>query len=1398
MESLGYRLNGKQRHKQPKGFNPVGLIDWRVLLLLGVWWTVLPFTGVSASEEEDGGIRQHADFEFEAFIKHSDITDGNGPFDANNDPGNDAGDSNGIVRSWDTVTYPLKITINPKKEDMLQQIVLRISGTLENGVTDGRVNAKFGVGGTEDIPNETIHFVQNYTVEQTGNSIMIPIALEVQGAKHGVELTPDIQVQVMSVGGRSIEADKVIERFDTLPAVTVSSKVSIKPYVGTGLAGQGLAYFPYEALTGNPNNKENMHAFAVSWGVTALPGRTSIKGATFPDPQGKINYEVKLSGHVDWDSPAKREVFDFESRDTTMTLIDQRPISNTAASIGAMNTLLDGMPYSFNRSGRYSAAMSQLPDLKQSTIERYGHHMVWDSGTWEVDAPNVAKSSVTYSGYNTNYLIGSTFPRNRADGYTGSFLYGVNDRIFSSNSFLVMMANEYRIGGPNNQAGRANNVNYRADVKLISYTDEFGVDVPFTQQTSAAVSFTERNNPSGAMSVQQTLAAHPSGAQLGTPVIGNAAVSKGDASVIIGENVRMNGYFLHSVPLAGGYTTVHRWNPDAFELTRAFATTAETNLYNVGYYNNQLATVARDYTKQKVSFGVAKFTDFEFKSFTSKARDDYTWYTSFDEASRAGVVSAVKNDVRAFIPPSHKSWNIPLRVKHENIGVGAETKNGTANIAVTNAYGYMDAERTRETDVSANRAYHNPAIWDDNGNMLQKQSPSGSSVNFETLAVTPAQMASVLTSDKGTYYNSESIKWTARSSIVLPSSGVPDSLDAGIEVRHILPEGLDYKTGTGNVGGVATEPEITQNEDKTKTLTWTTLVSNSNRSIPTIVFETTINPFALSATGVQSGVTVTSVISSELDQRKEHLRTSSRQVTILKVGMVGIYESIDKLYGGKNTAFKLTLSPYTTIEDEYGVTGLTVLPVSGDGLGSKYSGTARISDMALNVDRQDDDAVRIFVNNAPVYSNRPHEVDVTRDGWREYSGEPEALTGAVSVLFQVDGKMTNRDNIQLHVTVQTDDNEFGDHYMNETVINSATDYRLSPVSNRVRYLIRADLELALERVRIYTDAAENGLPVSVRLRQTILDAESVKDQDITFGIYDADGDKVAEKTFKQTQLQRENELVIPASELSDGLQETYDVRIEGFDDMLIWVKDGDGSLDAEGYAAENVTLTNADRNASGVASFTGVVMTEREMGRELVAYKETLTVNKINQPRVKAGYGFPFTATVTYHNELLGDVLNRTDALGESEATLAVDHELLDRTLEYYDADSPKNEIPLLRESDTTVPNTVVMNYRIPLMYLEQGTGDTYSSRQRENGDIAGLALDAGYKLYVPIWLDGLGKYEAGFTSDSPIGSHRVSFDMMNEVDVYAYMFSYTDSETFEDDSLLVYPAKPSEMPDFE
>lgn len=142
----------------------------------------LKSTGINPNEVVVANGKKGSElFDFEAFIKPSDIVDGTAPFDSNDEAGNDSSPNNGIVRTFDTVTYPLKVTINPKKNETLKNIKMKITGTLENGITNKRVNAKFAVGGKEDLEKGIVSFDMEYTLKETGNSLMILLQWKYKG-----------------------------------------------------------------------------------------------------------------------------------------------------------------------------------------------------------------------------------------------------------------------------------------------------------------------------------------------------------------------------------------------------------------------------------------------------------------------------------------------------------------------------------------------------------------------------------------------------------------------------------------------------------------------------------------------------------------------------------------------------------------------------------------------------------------------------------------------------------------------------------------------------------------------------------------------------------------------------------------------------------------------------------------------------------------------------------------------------------------------------------------------------------------------------------------------------------------------------------------------------------------
>lgn len=1338
------------------------------------------FIGSKVYADDKGNVK-HSMFEFEAFVKDSEVVDGTAPFDNNNNAGYDSSPNNRIVRTFDTVTYPVKVTINPKNVSKLENIKLRLTGSLANGITNGRVNAKFAVGGTELLEKEQVMFEQIYTMKQTGSSVMIPVTIEVKGAENGVMLTPKIKVEVLSVDGVDISKDKVAKEFNKLPGVKTSGKVNVKPKLSNGYVGEGLGAIAYTAVDTNCNDDSLLYQMGVSFNVTNLDGKNDLRGATFP--VGEIKYHFEVSGRVDWEEENSKSTtvpLDFKGKDTPIKLFDYQDISYKKDRVGHKNTLSEKIgAYSHLYTIRHSIAQSNMSSLSDySVIKKESPYTVWNSGKYDVENQKVFSDKITFNGTFKDYVIGSTFPEYRADGWNGSKMYDANEKAFSTQMFLFKSPNEYVDLGKNNKQSKSNNVFYRVKVVVDSYKDSKGNSFPLSK--SSEIDMMERNTVKGSYATQTTFHSYPTGKELGTPFKGYSSVSKGDASIVIGEDVQIKSDINASVFSKGGGMAIVKWNIDTFDLTKQYSDIALKNIYGYGYMNGEGKRIINDHDNHKIQFGVPKNKDMSFEKLTRYGKDDYIWFDSYDEAVKHGKVGAIRNEVKTMLGTGTvlRSSGIPLKVTSKKIG--SKNEKGTYNITATQAYMYRDKERKSCIEFKK-EGYNNPSFYNDDGELIKLQSTVGHTVNFETLGVLNAQVSTRVTTDKETYYNSQTINWKVESTLVFPLTSEFNEEDNQIEIKQVLNKGLTYVAGSGIQGEKKVEPKIKRQSDGRTVLTWRYIMPVDNKSIPDIKYSTTINPYALGS-GIQSSVEVESIISSPLDTRREQLRTTIKRVTVTKVGMVGVFEDISEPYGRKNSDYTLNVVPYTTIEDEREVKGITVLPYNGDKVGSNFSGTTFLKRIGINTNKKAE-KVEIWLNNKVISTENPNNVSLS-NGWYIYDPlKDQNLANVKTIYFHIKGLLTNRDRFSLEYTMGTRGNKFRDVYYNETSLNSATHYKLSPLSNRVEYMIRADAEIELERIRIYTAKSTKGLPVEINVNKEILFESSINEK-VSINLYDKEtGKLVTGGTYTVGKLPNFIKYTIPPKFLEKDTNKMYEARIEGYNEEVIQALPGKEKVDTKGYTSSEKSMKSNDVKDTRL-TYRGVVMTERRVGCDMKTYYEDLFIPIKKVDRIKSGYGRELTYSIEYQNDL--------KEYKPIKTKLMLDPAIVDSSLDLKTENKLKR-LNLNEKSNAINEKEVsVTQYELPQVFVEVGSGDTYLQEQKDknSGKLNNL-VDGGKKLYIPIWISKLGIYEFNFENQEPVGVNLVDFSIVHNIEVYAYMYGTIGSGTIKLDELLLEPVYP-------
>lgn len=1317
-------------------------------------------------------------FDFEAFIKPSDIVDGTAPFDLNDEAGNDSSPNNGIVRTFDTVTYPLKVTINPKKNETLKNIKMKITGTLENGITNKRVNAKFAVGGKEDLEKGIVSFDMEYTLKETGNSLMIPVTLEVQGAEHGLKLKPNIKIQVMSVDGKDITNEKVSQSFDDISPVTASGKVNVKAKFSTHYAG--MPRLSYSVFNPKVDKDDRSFIFPVvlSLFVDNLPNRSDIRGATFP--VGKVNYHFDFSGRVDWDSKSMGvDKLDFEGKDTPFKIFNYQAIDNISKKIPQPNTEsfevgLDS--YEDVRTVQSGSAKSYIPKEKwnASDIDNYTINSVWDSGITQISKPKVSKDVINYEGNVSDFTIGSTFPTMISHD-SRVVAFNKNQKAFATTRFLIHTPNEYYPLAKNNKINKANNVYYDMKCIIDSYEDSKGNVVPYN--TTAAVTITERNNPKGSYSIQTTFHT-PEGKELGTPHIGYNVVSKGDPTILVGQKVKVVSHLNVRAVTEGGTTMVYKWNTDSFYLTKRNSELAKANMLNEGYPTSSGGRI-KNSDKQVISFGVAKKNDNSFEALTQNQAEDYEWYNTYDEARKSGEVGAIKNDINAVMGDGEVvAGYIAFEVKTKKIG--SLNEKGTPNITVTDSVIYPTADRKIGYRVREDGKYNNFTEYDENGNLTKLQSPVGGTINFETLGIINGETSSDIKTNKNTYYSSDDVSITVDNIAKLPAETDFNSLDEKVEMRIKIPKGLDYVVGSAKYGDQYVEPKIEQQNDGSNHLIWHDTLTRGNKALKKINFDTRINPVLLPQ-GNQVGLEIQNVISSSMDTRLEKFRTSSKNISVVKIGMIGVSETIEKVTGKKNSDYVVGVQPYTTIKDESHIKALTYVPRNKDHNGSAFNGVTFLKQIKL--DNANNKNVEIWLNNSFVESNNPNKIDLKSNGWYRYTGEMD-LSKVVSILMYVNDSLSSSDVVKMNLVYGTHKNEFGDFYVSKTVVNTSVDYKLSPVSNQVKYTIVADANLGLRKIRIDTAPADIGLPVSVRLDKEIIYEDSNK-SNVAVNLYDkADNKLVDSKVFTIEEIPGEIKFKVDPKFLKKNNKRNYEVRFEKVNKESILIVDGKGKVDTDGYTSSEETV-KANAKESTELKYKGVIMTEREVGKEMELFYETLTIPLKQLPKQKTGYGFELRPLVSYNNELA--------VTYDIKANASVDKSLIDSHLNY-EKKGDHFVIPLGESEKTGSSDKKNTDYlfELPHINVEQKTGNLFTDQQVKDHDprIKNAIKDGKRKLYVPIWAD-LGEYNVLVTSGIPIGANKVNFEVTQPLNLYAYMYGTIGSKTLEDDELLLEPVDP-------
>ncbi|MGG0888908.1 thioester domain-containing protein [Cytobacillus horneckiae] len=326
------------------------------------------------------------------------------------------------------------------------------------------------------------------------------------------------------------------------------------------------------------------------------------------------------------------------------------------------------------------------------------------------------------------------------------------------------------------------------------------------------------------------------------------------------------------------------------------------------------------------------------------------------------------------------------------------------------------------------------------------------------------------------------------------------------------------------------------------------------------------------------------------------------------------------------------------------------------------------------------------------------------------------------------------------------------------------------------------IKTGLEKIQVYTASAKDGLPVKVNLSKENIYPESNEDMikaKLDVALYEGNA-KIASNTYTAKSLPKSIEFKIPSSHLKVNQKREYTVKLESYSKNDVAVISKAASITTDGYTSSEETL-NANNTS---LSFTGVIMTEREVGKEMVVFNESLQADLEKLDKKLTGYGFEYPIEIEYKNDL-GQKFN-------SEFEFNVPQTLVDSHLTY-PVSNNHYKISFDETSHNEYENnknlTTTKRFELPNVNIEKRTGHLFSSSQvaGEDSRIKYELIDGGRKFYTPIWGE-LGTYQLEVKSVDSLGVHKINISLEQNLNIYAYMYGHMDSKTGKEDAIYLRP----------
>ena len=967
---------------------------------------------------------------------------GTGPFDANNDPGNDSSEDNNIVRSFDQVTWTVENTmvLNNSEATSYTGGKIYFEAILPNVFTSE--TAKWDIESMGWIQNPQVssdgltltgyYQMSNENITVPGKQTLIFIA-KIEGAANGIEFQPIIKLWLNGNSEneyQTVMADKVI--------VSAAPKYNIQLVRNTYWDQRVTVDF------GNGDETGRMYSYGFTIQLRNESASKGLKGIEFP--KGDITFDIKL----------KMEKSDLGSS-VTEDITDKSDIKlwnyniNISSNVGKIPNRT--MVFSGITHSRFCY---DIPYGKLSTTSmQTNKNGVYDSGNLEMIQTDPYTIKVTVSDYKFNGLYPIYIAANNPS--SSGYQYGNNIGCFVADQFQIFV--------PDNDTNLDTTGNYYLTVtdENMNATSISGKVVNTQQSTKDDINRISHVIYKPGSYGQQIYLYNDKGS-------GNLATDwrYGDASAIIGNIIT-----IRSVNTFGKTNEKSVYEID--NLVKFDGNAFEPIEVNGEYY----------FLKQR---GTLTFNQY----FVTK--QDGTNWISQDEMNKADIEDLVIYNKLSDIPDGYMCvgafyetkdgvYTLPSSVGYTEIFTYVKIKDTakigeTYGFTQTNKYWTEELDRSKYSQLVVNGydSYPEPAYsksdlnyikteYDKNGNIMSG-THSGAHYYGNSLLILGAKQkiqqtpVDINDSEKLNYdlgKNDNVVRYKIESSIYQDIENKSEIKDITVTITDTLPKGLTYVAGSSNYGN----PQIINNSNGTTTLIWNIYNCISDEYIEPLYFEASIDENTPNGTQY-TNTAVISADENKIGNTVLKLRTSTSTIQVTNLSSHRLYKTVETPVIEKNGEIHFTVS-YKNNTDEIipDFQMLDILPYNGDNRGTNYTGEYTLDRLVVTQKDGSDKKISndnleiLYTNDEGVRSGVTSKDENLGAGWSIANSE---TIKQKATAYVVKGEVGAQSSVTVDVYLKTNGNKGLDKYVNSATAQVYKETEEITTSNVTSQVVERSIE----------------------------------------------------------------------------------------------------------------------------------------------------------------------------------------------------------------------------------------------------------------------------------------------------------------------------------------------------